>query len=118
MACDRRTPAVTRVDGTTSSRRGWLVRLTCVVVLTLAMAGASPRPADAHTRVFLGLGAYAPYPSYPYAYSYPAYGPYYSPYRASGYVDVPPPGWVPGHWAYRHDRSGRRVRVWVPGHLD
>jgi hypothetical protein len=71
-------------------------------------------PAAAHVSVFVGgvvgFPTYpAPYYPYPYVYPYPAPYPYVE--------DVPPPGWVAGHWEMSSDPWGRAVRVWVPGHL-
>ena len=92
------------------ARRG--LRGAFVLVLTAALAAAAS-PAAAHVSVF--VGGVVGFPSYPipYPYAYPYYpAPY--PYAVE---DVPPPGWVAGHWEVRSDPSGRPVRVWVPGHL-
>jgi len=82
--------------------------LAIVAVLFLA---ASPAAANVHVFVggVVGFPAYPVYP-YPYVYAYPYPYPYY-------FEDVPPPGWVTGHWEVRSDPWGRAVRVWVPGHL-
>jgi len=83
------------------------------VVLAVAIMGAAA-PARAHVRVFVGGAFGFPVVPYPYPYAYPYYG-YPAPYP--GGVDVPPPGWVAGHWAWWYDHSGRRFRVWIPPHL-
>jgi hypothetical protein len=73
-------------------------------------------PAGARVRVFvggaIGVPAY-PYPYYPY---YPYYG-YPAPYAVEPYPTAPPAAWVPGHWEWRYDPSGRPYRAWVPAHL-
>ncbi|HLK10024.1 MAG TPA: hypothetical protein VKW76_01445 [Candidatus Binatia bacterium] len=91
-----------------------LRRLGAMAVGTLAAAAVltTAAPAAAHWRGGVYIGAYPYYPAY-YPYPYYPY-PYY--YYGYGY-DLPPPGWVPGHWELRVDDSGRRVRVWVPTHL-
>ena len=83
-----------------------------LALATVLLMAASP--AAAHVSVFVGgvvgFPTYpAPYYPYPYVYPYPAPYPYVE--------DVPPPGWVAGHWEMSPDPWGRAVRVWVPGHL-
>ena len=90
--------------------RVWVSRrvgVTAAIVATLLVGSAIP--ASARVRVFVGGAVGLPYP-YPYYY-YPPYAPYPS-------YEVPPPGWVPGHWEWRYDPRGRRYRAWVPQHLD
>ena len=95
------------------NRRRTIAYWLCAGLLTLALVGATATTADAHARVFFGFSApiYYPPPYYAPYYPYPVYAPYYAE------PAVPPPGWVPGHWAWRHDAGGRRFRVWVPAHL-
>jgi hypothetical protein len=103
-------------------RGGWL--LLGAILIGIGLLAANPASAGARVHVFVG-GAYG-VPAYPY-YPYPAYyyGPYYAPYPYPApyyygydtYPGSPPPGYEPGHWDWRHDDWGRRVRVWVPGHL-
>ena len=91
--------------------RRWLLAATLAVLI----AGA-PAAAHAHGRVI--VGGVIGFPGYyPYPYSVPPPYEVY-PYPSWDYYDpAPPPGFVPGHWEFEYDRSGRRVRVWVPGHL-
>ena len=111
-----------RTPASSTRRRG--LRWLGLCVLAMVLVGSSAVPASAHVRVFIG-GAFG-VPVYPYAYTYPypyasaqpypyAYGyPYYPPYVGFG-VTVPP-GWVGGHWGWRHDHFGHRGRIWVPSH--
>jgi hypothetical protein len=92
----------------------WIAGLAALVLTALMLA----IPARAHVRVFVGGGYGVPivtpyaYPYYPAPYAYPYYN-YYT------YTEpVPPPGFVPGHWEWRRDSYGGRIRVWVPAHLD
>jgi len=91
--------------------------------------GGVHRHGGAHVYGGFGFPAY-PYPysyGYPYPYRYPygypelyPYAPYSYYYPSppyAGAAEVLPPGWVAGHWAWRRDAWGRRVRVWVPPHL-
>ena len=88
-------------------------RWLAAAALAAVVAGAAT-PASAHGRVIIGGAVgYPAYPYYPYPPPYVVY-----PYPAGVYWDpAPPPGFVPGHWEVDYDRKGRRVRVWVPGHL-
>jgi hypothetical protein len=85
-----------------------------IVALVVAIAAclllASSR-AEAHARVVVGGFVGIPWGPYPYYYGYSPYPYYYDPYS------VPPSGWEPGHWEWREDSRGRRVRVWVPPYL-
>lgn len=83
----------------------------------LAVLLVSGSPAAAHVHVFVGgVVGFPAYPAYSYPYVYPYYPyPYWAPYPYG--EDVPPPGWVAGHWEVRSDQWGRAVQVWVPGHL-
>jgi hypothetical protein len=85
------------------------------LLVGLMLLGFSAAPARAHVRPFLGVGL--PVPVYTYAYPYASpysyrHDTYYSPRRLYG--GAPP---VCGHWAWRHDAWGRRIRFWVPAHL-
>ncbi|MFI5396175.1 MAG: hypothetical protein ACHQ9S_11645 [Candidatus Binatia bacterium] len=102
-----------------------LGRTLALAAFSLVLLGVFAAPARAHVHVFVG-GAFGvpiyPYPyirPYPYvsAYPYPAY-PVYNGYALIGPpAGIPPPGWVRGHWAWRHAGWGRRFRAWVPAHL-
>ena len=83
--------------------------LPCVLVLAVLLC--APAPAEARARVFVGGYVGVPF------YAYPAPYPYWTPYPYVAAPEVPPPGWVPGHWEWRYDAEGRPFRVWVPGHL-
>ena len=93
------------------------------VLLLLALAA----PARAHVGVVIGGGfGYPAWPYYygPYAfgpYPYPYYAPYPYPYPypvySCGPYGNPPPGFTQGHWEWRADGRGGRIRVWVPGYL-
>jgi hypothetical protein len=102
----------------TAFRRPRVRLLLITLVAALLVGAAAPRRAEAHSRVFIGIG---PGYSYPYSYPYSYYPPppvYYQPVAPwVAWPDVPPPGWVPGHWERHHDRSGRPYDVWVPPHL-
>jgi len=94
----------------------WLGRRWAIAATLAVLVAATPAAAHAHARVIVGgvvgFPGYYPYP-YPYPAPYVVY-----PYPSWGYDDpAPPPGFVPGHWEYEYTSSGRRVRVWVPGHL-
>ena len=87
-----------------------------MLLLALFVGAVAPCTAKAHSRVFIGIG-----PAYPDPYYCPP--PLFFPYPAPVWAaapaapDVPPPGWVPGHWERRYDRAGRPYDVWVPPHL-
>src|SRR5262249_11469622 len=86
------------------------------LAIVVAILFGSASPAAAHVQVLVGgVVGFPAYSAYPYQYVSPYPYPYWAPYP---YVeDVPPPGWVAGHWEVRSDPWGRAVRVWVPGHL-
>jgi len=98
---------------------GSLNRWLCAAALFGALVGGLTTPAHAHTHFYFGFSL----PVYPYAYAapYPYYAPPYYAYPSFPsyyYAPAPPPaGWARGHWAWRYDAWGRRVRVWVPAHL-
>ena len=80
------------------------------------LAVSAAAPAEAHVRVFVGGAVGVPAWGYPYPPPYYYYSPYAVPYSLE-YPGPPPPGWEPGHWEWRYDGAGRRVRAWVPPHL-
>lgn len=91
-----------------------------LVVLLLAgllVSVVAPRSAHARASIFVGIsGPVYPYPhAYPYYYPPPVLYPVPAPWVAV--PDVPPPGWVPGHWERHYDAAGRPYDVWVPPHL-
>lgn len=105
-------------DGRAARTTKWTAgRWLTTVVFTVMLLGVVAMPASAHVRVFLGFGL--PVYPYPYAYSYapPPGPPCYAPYPYVAYGAPVPPGWVRGHWGWRADPWGRRIRVWAPRHL-
>ena len=82
-------------------------------LLAVLLVGAAAHTAEAHGRIFVGNG-----PVYPWPYPYSA-PPVYYPAVPAPWVspDLPPPGWVPGHWERNYDGAGRPYDVWVPPHL-
>src|SRR5262245_28939074 len=97
------------------NRRRRLRGLWCLAGAILVLLALAPAPANAHSRVFI-TGTFG-VPFYGYPFSYPYYPYYPAPYPVYVAPSVPPPGWDPGHWEYRHDPWGRNVPVWVPEHL-
>jgi hypothetical protein len=100
--------------------------------LALLLVGASAVSASADSQFYFGSSAPLPGPAYAYpspnAYPYPYAYAYPRAYRYYGPVGPYPPACVNcavvlrprrarGHWAWRRDACGRRVRVWVPPHL-
>jgi hypothetical protein len=83
------------------------------VLAALGVIMCTAAPAAAHGRIFIGgvFGVPPPVVIYPYPAAYPY------PYAVYGPPEVPPPGWVAGHWEWRHDAWGRPIQVWVPPHL-